>query len=273
MSSSNFGDFINQYKTLFSTLSTNEMIIYDVQSTTTGLINNFISTELKYILPPNALTRQRYTDPILFKINWASQLSPNYLQLVDQWGIGWNLGYAKQDTAYAMIHTAPSFYKIQDDYIYLRLNPEFNINRMDSGSKENYTLTREPGGTTNRYYAKLLLTSFGGNATTFIHNPVDLTPPINRLSKLEFQWIGPNGLVIDNNDAEWDMVVNITEKADVIPLEDRSVVYPRNVAFLPVRKDAPSMKGDALSEEEMETLTEPEAAGESVEEESDESSS
>lgn len=273
MSSSNFGDFINQYKTLFSTLSTNEMIIYDVQSTTTGLINNFISTELKYILPPNALIRQRYTDPILFKINWASQLSPNYLQLVDQWGIGWNLGYAKQDTGYAMIHTAPSFYKIQDDYIYLRLNPEFNINRMDSGSKENYTLTREPGGTTNRYYAKLLLTSFGGNATTFIHNPVDLTPPINRLSKLEFQWIGPDGLVINNNDAEWDMVVNITEKADVIPLEDRSVVYPRNVAFLPVRKDAPSMKGDALSEEEMETLTEPEAAGEIVEEESDESSS
>jgi hypothetical protein len=101
---------------------------------------------------------------------------------------------------------------------------------------------------------------------------VDLTPPIYRLRKLEFQWIGPDGLIIDNNDAEWDMVVNITEKADVIPLEDRSVVYPRNVAFLPVRKDAPSMKGDVLSEEELETLTEPEAAGEIVEE-SDESSS
>jgi hypothetical protein len=272
MSSSNFGNFINQYKNLFSTLSTNEIIIYDVQSTTTGLINNFISSEMKYILPPNALTRQRYTDPVLFKINWASQLSPNYLQLVDQWGLGWNLGYAKQNTGFSMIHTAPSFYKIQDDYIYLRLNPEFNINRMDSGSKENYTLTREPGGTTHRYYAKLLLTSFGGNATTFIHNPVELIPPINRLSKLEFQWIGPDGLVINNNDAEWDMVVNITETADVIPLEGRSVVYPRNVAFLPVRKDAPSMKGDALSEEEMETLTEPEPAGEVVEE-SDESSS
>jgi hypothetical protein len=171
-----------------------------------------------------------------------------------------------------MIQTAPSFYKIQDDYIYLRLNPEFNINRMDSGSKENYTLTREPGGTTNRYYAKLLLTSFGGNATTFIHNPVDLTPSINRLSKLEFQWIGPDGLIINNADAEWDMVVNITENIDVIPREDRSVKFPKNVAFRPVRKDAPSMKGDALSEEELETLTEPEPAATPVESSGDESS-
>jgi hypothetical protein len=97
-------------------------------------------------------------------------------------------------------------------------------------------------------------------------------PPITRLSKLEFQWIGPDGLVINNNDAEWDMVVNISETADVIPLEGRTVVYPRNVAFLPVRKDAPSMKGDALSEEELETLTEPEPSGELVEE-SEESSS
>jgi len=262
INSSNFGHFINQYTQIFSTLSTNEMIIYDVQSTTTGRINNFISTDLKYILPPNALNRQRYTDPILFKINWASQLSANYLQLVDQWGLGWNLGYSKQDTGFSMIYNAPSFYKLQDDYIYLRLNPEFNINRMDSGSKENYTQTREPGGTTNYYYAKLLLTSFGGNATTFIHNPVDLAPSIYRLSKLEFQWIGPDGGIINNNDAEWDMVINITEKADIIPQEDRSVLYRKNVPFLPVRKDSPYIIGDVLSDDELEILTEPEEAGE-----------
>jgi hypothetical protein len=133
---------------------------------------------------------------------------------------------------------------------------------MDSGSKENYTQTREPGGTTNYYYAKLLLTSFGGNATTFIHNPVDLAPSIYRLSKLEFQWIGPDGGIINNNDAEWDMVINITEKADIIPQEDRSVLYRKNVPFLPVRKDSPYIIGDVLSDDELEILTEPEEAGE-----------
>jgi len=261
LSSSNFGNFIGQYKNLFSTLSTNEATLYNIQSTTTGLINNFIITDLQYILPTSALKRQRFTDAIIFQIRWESLLTPAYLPLADEWGLGWNLGYAKQDTGFSMIFTGESFYKIQQDFIYLRLNPEFNINRMDSGAKENYTETREPNGTTNRYYAKLLLASFGGNATTFIHNPIELTPPLNRLNKLEFQWIGANGIIINNTDAEWDMVVNVTETSDVIPLQKRTITFPVNVPFTPVRNDSPSMKGDALSAEELEKLTEPEAAG------------
>jgi hypothetical protein len=267
LSSSNFGDFIRQYAGLYSTLSTNEAILYDVQSTTTGLINAFISTDLKYILPPNALVRQRFTDPIIFQLRWKSQLSPTYLPVADEWGLGWNLGYAKQDTGFSMIFTGQSFYKIQQDFIYLRLNPEFNINRMDSGAKENYSETREPNGTTNRYYAKLLLASFGGNATTFIHNPIELTPPLYRLTKLEFQWIGANGIIINNTDAEWDMVVNITETSDIVPLQQRTVTFPQNVPFSPVRNDSPSMVGDALSDAELESLSEPEVAGEVTEEE------
>jgi hypothetical protein len=270
--SSNFGDFIGQYTALFSTLSTNETILNVVQSTTTGLINGFIATDMKYILPPNALNRQRLTDPILFKINWESQLSSSYADLVDQWGLGWNLGYAKADTDFAMIFIGESFYKIQEDYIYLRMNPEFNINRMDMGSKENYSQTREPGGTTNYYYAKMLLTSFGGNATTFIHNPVDLAPAIHRLSKLEFQWIGPDGNIIDNSDAEWDMVVNISEDADIIPTQTRTLSFPQTTPFTPIRNDSPSFFGDVLSDDELESLTEPEPPNKPKEEEKEKKS-
>ena len=82
---------------------------------------------------------------------------------------------------------------------------------MDAGGKENYATTREPTGTTNQYYCKLLLTSFGGNATTFIHNPITFNPPLYSLNKLEFQWIDNQGNVLTNADAEWDMTVNITE--------------------------------------------------------------
>jgi hypothetical protein len=131
------------------------------------------------------------------------------------------------------VQTAPSFYKITDDYIYLRLNPEFNINRMDAGGKENYRQSREPTGITNQYYCKLLLTSFGGNATTFIHNPVSLAPPIFRLTKLEFQWIDPNGVVINNNDCEWDMVVNITESVDFVPIPKRVMPAPAALEYTP----------------------------------------
>jgi hypothetical protein len=212
LSSSNFGDFYTQYVGYYSTLSTQSYILSNIQSTLNGSINEFIATDLQYILPSNALQRQRYTDPLLFQILWKTQLTPQYLTLDDEWGLGWNLGFPKQDTGFATIQTGSSFYRILEDFIYLRLNPEFNINRMDSGGKEDYKKSREPSGITNQYYCKLLLTSFGGNATTFIHNPITFNPLIYSLTKLEFQWLDKNKNLINNNDAEWDMVVNITER-------------------------------------------------------------
>jgi hypothetical protein len=146
--------------------------------------------------------------------------------LDDDWGLGWNLGYGKSNTDLSTFHNADSFYKIQQDYIYLRLNPEYNINGMDAGGKENYTKTREPNGTTNQYYCKLLLTSFGGNATTFIHNPITFNPPLNRLTKLQFQWVNTTGAVINNIDSEWDMTVNVTENSDISSIPAASSIAP-----------------------------------------------
>jgi hypothetical protein len=214
ISSSNFGYFLGLYSRYYNLFLSNSAILNTIQEELAVQMNTFIQTTLKYILPPSALTRQRYTDPLTFQILWKSELSPNYLNLEDDWGLGWNLGFAKEDTGFSTIHIAESFYKIQQDFIYLRLNPEFNVNRMDAGGKENYATTRESTGTTNQYYLKLLLTSFGGNATTFIHNPITFNPPINRLTKLSFQWIDSKGFPITNRDAEWDMTVNITEKSE-----------------------------------------------------------
>jgi hypothetical protein len=234
ISSSNFGDFMNQYQAYFSTLSTNTYILSNIQSTIQASINQFIIYDLQYILPSTAVTRQRYTDPLLFQIQWKSQLSPLFVTLDDEWGLGWNLGYAKQDTGFATVQTATSFYKITDDYIYLRLNPEFNINRMDAGGKENYRTSRESSGITNQYYCKLLLTSFGGNATTFIHNPITFTPPLYRLTKMEFQWIDTKGNIINNFDCEWDMVINVTEAINIVPNPSLKVKFPENLPFIPM---------------------------------------
>ena len=233
LSSSNFGDFLNQYQGFYSTFSTNTYILSNIQSNVKASMNQFVVKDMQYILPSTAVTRQRYTDPLLFQILWKSQLSPAFVTLDDEWGLGWNLGFPKQDTGFATIHTAPSFYKITEDYIYLRLNPEFNINRMDAGGKENYKITREPSGITNQYYCKLLLTSFGGNATTFIHNPISLAPPIFRLAKLEFQWIDTTGAIINNNDCEWDMVINIVEAVDMVPIPPRTVRLPQALEYTP----------------------------------------
>ena len=225
-SSSNFGDFLKTYKGLYDQFLSNSAIINTIQSNVQSNINAFIKNDLKYILPNSALLRQRYTDPILFQILWKSGLSPNFLLLDDEWGLGWNLGYAKKDTGFSTIHTGDSFYKIQQDFIYLRLNQEFNINRIDAGGKENYQQSRESTGTTNQYYCKLLLTNFGGNSTTFIHNPITFNPPLNKFTKLTFQWLYPNGSIIDNGDAEWNATVNIQERIEVPTIPDKMAFQP-----------------------------------------------
>jgi len=211
LTSSNFGDFLYQYSTLYATYLLNTNTLQNIQSAVTSSLQKFISNDLQYILPPTAITRQRYTDPINFDILWYSNLQPSFQTLVDQWGLGWNLGYAKTDLSNATIYTAPNIFKIQQGYIYLQLNPEFNINRIDAGSKEDYSTSKEPTGKTNNYYCKLLLTDFGGNATTFFHNPVTFNPPLGKLSRLNFQWLDDAGNQLNNMDSDWNMVINISE--------------------------------------------------------------
>ena len=225
-SSSNFGEFMSIYRSTFLSYQATSNIIAGIQTNLQSSINGFIANDLKYILPSTATTRQRYTDSLLFKIMWNTNLSSNFRKLDDEWGLGWNLGFSKRDTGFSTIHVGDSFYKIQQDFIYLRLNQEFNINRMDAGGKENYRAGRESTGTTNQYYCKLLLTNFGGNSTTFIHNPITFNPPLNRLTRLSFQWVYPDGSIIDNNDAEWNMTVNIIERLELPVLPDKMIFQP-----------------------------------------------
>ena len=219
--STSFGDFMNTYVGIYINFSTNSVILQKIQASLADDINSYISTNLKYILPPSALIRTRFTDPILFNILWESHLTPSYSVLDDKWGLGWNLGFSKKDTIMSTYQVAQSFYKIQEDYIYLKLNPEFNMNGMDAGSKEDYKTTRESTGSTKQYYCKLLLTGFGGNATTFIHNPITFNPPLNRITNLQFQWIDMNGLVINNADSDWNMTVTMTEKYEIPVLPEK----------------------------------------------------
>lgn len=221
LSSSNFGDFLSQYVGIYSNFSTNSVVLQTIQSTLAADMNQYISTNLQYILPQTSLSRTRFTDPLLFNILWQSYLTPTYSVMDDEWGLGWNLGFSKQDTAMSTYQVAQSFYKIQDDYIYLKLNEEFNINGMDAGAKENYEVSREPTGSTKQYYCKLLLTGFGGNATTFIHNPITFNPPLNRITNLHFQWMDANGLIINNNDCDWNMTVTLTERYEIPVLPEK----------------------------------------------------
>jgi hypothetical protein len=206
-----FPEFMSNYSTIYQGYQSNANLISGI----TGYINqntqNFITTDLTNVLPFSAISRENFVDPLTFSILWKSGLSPNYLAAIDNWGLGYNLGYAKQDTPYSVTARAQSFYKILDDYIYLRLNPEHKMNMLDFSAKEDLSITRDSTGQVQYYYGKLLLNNFNSFSQTMVTLPVQLTPPIGKLEQLYFQWTDANGTQINNADCEWSVTVQIVE--------------------------------------------------------------
>ena len=215
---SGFSNFITEYSTIYGAYTNFKSNTDIINASLLTSMNTFLTNDMKYILPSDFLSRTRFTDALTFSFLWKSGLSltpASIANLADGWGLGWNLGFPKvDDTIPSTVHFAPGMYKIIDDFLYLRLNPEFNLNRMSAGTKENYNNSREPSGLTSYYYCKLLLNGYGQTATTFVHSPVILNPPISKISKMSFQWIDSRGNLLNipsATDSDWQMTINIQE--------------------------------------------------------------
>jgi hypothetical protein len=134
---------------------------------------------------------------------------------IEEYGLGYNLGFAKIDTPYATIQRATSFFKILDDYIYLQLNREFNMNGLDVSQQENFAQTLDTTAQSQLYNSKLLLNSFGNYATTFVQAPIQFNPIIGKLDKLSFSWYDITGTIVNNLECEWSGAVQIVERVDI----------------------------------------------------------
>jgi hypothetical protein len=162
------------------------------------------------------LQRNRFTDPLTYSLQFKSALIDPYTTAYDQWGLGWNLGFDKIDTIYNTRHVAITFIRIVDDYIYLKLDDELNINNIDISYKEDLSQSRDTAGQSKRYYGKLLLNSFGSFAQTFIQSAKAFTIPIGRLDKLTFQLVDAYNRQLSNNDCEYNIVLGIDEMVDTV---------------------------------------------------------
>jgi len=211
LSSKNFSSFTTIYQNYFSNYNTTASTINIVNQFVNSNIYTYISTNLANIIPINSVSRLNYSAPLIFQIQWNSSLLPQYKQLVSNWGLGYNLGYTNVDSAFSIIHNATSFYKILQDYIYLRLSPEYKINTLDITNIEQLNITRDPTGSINEYFGKLLLGDFNTYSRTIISNVVTFNPPISKLDKLSFEWIDPKGNRIVNSDCDWSITLSITE--------------------------------------------------------------
>ena len=228
ITSTGFGYFINLYTRLFNLYNSNVQVINTITSNVNSNMLQFIQDYLLYVLPDYAQTRQNFTEALQFSILWRSSLTPLYLKLEDDWGLGYNLGFEKLDTPYATIQRAPSFFKILDDYIYLRLNVEYDMNKMDFGGKENLKETTDSTGQINGYNGKLLLNTFGSYAQTIIQNPVYFNPPVLRLEKLTFQWFDTAGTLITNTECDWNAAIQLVEEVPKVNLRGKNpVIIPR----------------------------------------------
>jgi len=209
--SSNFNDFMNIF---LSNYTFYQNVVKNIETINSFVNSNtlvYISTQLVNILPSSALLNQTFTSPLLFQINWNSSLLPQYSKLIENWGLGYNLGYKNVDTGYSILHQSLSFYKIVDNYIYLRISPEYNINSIDITGKEDLALTRDSTGSIGQYFGKLLLGDFNTYSRTFVSNQISFNPPIARLDKLSFQWLDSAGVQINNADCDWSASIAITE--------------------------------------------------------------
>jgi len=221
-----FGDFYSRFISIYNQYNKQVQLVQTINSNVESYVTKFIQTDLQNILPASSLNRQRFTDPLTFTILWKSSLYPSYANLVDNWGMGWNLGYDKVDTPYATVHKAQSFYKILDDFINLQMNREFDMNRMDTGAKENLATTLETTGFTKAFHGKLLLAPFGSYAQTIVSNPISFYPPLGRMDRLTFTWVDVTGATIDNSDCEWNAVVQIVEKKDMTEYPKEPLINP-----------------------------------------------
>jgi hypothetical protein len=214
ISSINFGDFLNQYNKINTTINSSSYITSTVNGYVTQGQSNLITGDLRYIVPSYLANRQRITDPLEFKIPFSTIISSSN-RGIEEYGLGYNLGFDPVDTEFNTIHRATSFFKILDDYIYLRMNPEFNMNRLDISQQENFAETHDTTAQGQLYNCKLILNNFGTYATTFVQNPVNFNPTIGKLDKLSFAWYDITGILINNVECEWSGAIQVVEKVDV----------------------------------------------------------
>jgi len=235
---SGFPDFITQYIKISNTVKQTVTGINSAQTSALSLIRQYITNNYSGVLPDVVIKRNKFTDPIAFSILFKSALSPTYANLFDQWGLGWNLGFDKIDTVLATRHNATTFIRIIDDFIYLKLNDEFNINSIDVSNKEKLSKTRDTSGQSNSYFGKLLLNTFGSYSQTFVQATKAFPTPLGKMDKLSFNFVDSNNSRILNTDCEFTIVMEISEMLDAL---DVNTVITKGVG-IPMKVEASPKK-------------------------------
>jgi len=146
-----------------------------------------------------------------FSIPWASDAPVSSGQT--RWGMGWNLGFAKQNLAGAASYTGETWPRLFDDYAFLQLNMTEQMNDVDHTSPEQVRIWQDSTGQVQHYFGKLLLNNFGCWSQSFVEAPKMFRPPLSRLERINVNWLDCTGQPIGGGaiGCDWHMTVRIIE--------------------------------------------------------------
>ena len=209
-----FGSFLQKYKGISDIINSNAPTITSILSKVLEGQSNLITGDLQNILPAYVAARERVTDPLEFKLPFST-IAQASNRTIEEYSIGYNLGFAQADTPFNTIQRAGSFFKILDDYIYMKMNDEYNMNRLDISRQEDFSVSHDTQAESRLYNCKLMLNNFGTYATTLVQNPVLFNPPIGKLDKLSFSWYDVTGAIINNTECEWSGAIQVVESVDL----------------------------------------------------------
>jgi hypothetical protein len=207
-----YGDAITSYGSNYSTITANYSLYTGILSTATGQLNQYIVSNYSGILPDSVLGRSQYTAAIPFQLMFSTYLTAQYAPLIDQWGLGWYLGFKKADTFPPRVSvTSDTFIAIVQNYIYLRLNHSYNINSLAVSGKETLSDTRESSAQESKYFSKILLNNFGSFSQAAVQLEKTFKPVLGQMECLQCQLVDKNGIQLSSIDCEYDMTLSFTE--------------------------------------------------------------
>jgi hypothetical protein len=207
-----YGQAVKTYVQLYSTIRDFLVLYTNILGSANSNLNTYVEQRYGNILPSSILNRNRITDPLPFQFLFSTMLIQPYKSMYDEWGLGYNLGFNKVDTAPPRTTvSSDTFIRIIQDYIYLRLNPELNLNVMSVSGKEDRAMCQDSAGQDDKYFAKILLNNFGGICRSAVVLPKEFNPVLGKYETISCQLVDRNGIQINNIDCDYNFVLNIAE--------------------------------------------------------------